>query len=211
MRDRVELAVEHALRNGLISLADLRIQGGGSSGDRAIREIARLRGDEPATESYAETRAVQRLRQFDWTPWRQAHVGRDNRIEYRVDFVLPFRPGAKRPNTLRPSDGLLIEVDGREIHEPLFERDHVRGNVYDQLGFHWTSLTPSQIEHTPLSVRAASRVHFAGPASPSSRPAPVESLALCRHHGVHRAPLSNCREARDEQSGGLVGVAARAR
>ncbi|MDH4148107.1 MAG: hypothetical protein OEY23_23365 [Acidimicrobiia bacterium] len=157
--DRVELAVEHALRERLVTLEQLRFRGGGTAaGDRVLKAIVRRRGDEPPTESYAETRALQLFRSLGWRPWRQVDIVPAGRIVHRVDFVIPFPSAsrrARRPDPFRPRDGLIVEIDGREVHEPQFERDHDRGSRYDALGYHWISLTPRQIDARRAEVESA--------------------------------------------------------
>ena len=156
---RVELALEHALRSGEVRVGELRHLGGSrTAGDQLLRSLLAQRGDEPPTESYAETRAVQLLRQFGMAPWRQVPVVAGGRIAHRVDFVIPRSRGIRRPRRpelLTPADGLLLEVDGRGVHEPQFERDHRRDSTYDALGFHWLALTASQILHEPSQCHAA--------------------------------------------------------
>jgi very-short-patch-repair endonuclease len=78
----------------------------------------------------------------------------EGRTKFRADFMIPFRRRL-RPDTVRPSDGLLIEIDSREFHENQFDRDHERGSTYDALGFHWISVTPNQIEYQPTKVLKA--------------------------------------------------------
>jgi very-short-patch-repair endonuclease len=155
--DRLELAVEHALRLG----AEIRpARGGSMPGDAALRAVVELRGAEPPTESYAETRAVQLLRCFGVTPWRQLPILRNGRIAFRADLMLPFAH-TRRPDVVTPSHGLLLEVDSREFHESQFERDHRRGSTYDELGFHWLSITPNQVEFEPKFVHRAVAGAFA--------------------------------------------------
>jgi hypothetical protein len=157
-RDRIELAVEHLLRGGQIELSDLCASG--AKGMAELLEVRRLRGHEPPTESYAETRAVQLFRVADWVPWRQVRVFAGGRIMQRVDFVLPSRRGP-RPEVLLPHHGLLVEIDGRGPHEREFERDHRRQTNYDALGFRWTSFSATQIEREPLKVLEAIRALLA--------------------------------------------------
>ena len=146
--DRVELAVEHALRDG----AKVRAARGRGPGDKMLHEVLRRRGNVVPTESYAETRTVQLLRTWGVVPWRQIPILRRGRIEFRADFMIPFRQ-QRRPETIRASMGILVEVDSREFHEGQFERDHRRGAVYNELGYHWMTVTPNQIEHEPALVR----------------------------------------------------------
>jgi very-short-patch-repair endonuclease len=146
--DRVELAVEHALRDGV----KVRAARGRGPGDKMLHEVLRRRGNVVPTESYAETRAVQLLRTWDVVPWRQIPILRQGRIEFRADFMIPFK-WQRRPETIRSSMGLLVEVDSREFHAGQFERDQHRGAVYNELGYHWITVTPNQIEHEPALVR----------------------------------------------------------
>jgi hypothetical protein len=156
-QDRIELAVECALRERQIELADLMMRGGKATAELCV--IRALRGIEPPTESYAETRALQLLRAHGWHPWRQVPILTGGRILQRVDFVLPLGTG-RRPELLRPEHGVLLEIDGRGPHESRFEEDHRRQTNYDRLGYRWLSLTPTQIEHQPLlSMQAVERVY----------------------------------------------------
>lgn len=149
--DRVELAVEHILRLGHTFRA---APGGSMPGDTLLRAVLRRRGNNVPTESYAETRAVQRFREWDIQPWRQIPIIEKGRTKFRADFMIPFRRRL-RPDIVRPSDGLLIEIDSREFHEHQFDHDHERGSTYDALGYHWISVTPNQIEYQPAKVRKA--------------------------------------------------------
>jgi hypothetical protein len=146
--DRVELAVEHAFRLGVEPAA---ARGGRQSGDALLRQVLRQRGDQPPTESYAETRAAQLLRGHACEPWRQIWIGPEGRGGLRADFMIPFRRGP-RPATVLPSHGLLVELDSREFHEGQFERDHDRGGTLNALGYHWISITPTQVETHPHDV-----------------------------------------------------------
>jgi hypothetical protein len=146
--DRVELAVEHALRDG----ANVRATRGGAPGDQMLQAVLERRGNVVPTESYAETRAVQLFRSWGVVPWRQIPILRRGRIEFRADFMIPFAM-RRRPETIRASLGLLVEIDSREFHEGEFERDHRRNAVYNELGYHWIAVTPKQIEHEPALVR----------------------------------------------------------
>ena len=152
-RDRIELAIEHALREGLFEPRDLDATGG-HTGSPDVVAILNERGHEPPTESYAETRALQLLRRGGWTPWRQMRVHARGTVVRRVDFVIPYRP-ILRPQVLLPGTGLLVEIDGREFHERRFEEDHRRQTTYDRLGHRWTSFSATQIEREPRVVLAA--------------------------------------------------------
>ena len=150
---RVELAIEHALRDGGIVLTDLTALGGTNAGDRLLRHILRQRGDEPAAESHAETRAIQRLRdELQWRTWRQFDIVGESGKK-RVDLVIPFlQQRRRRPEQLVPDDGLLVEIDSEEFHAPAFERDSDRDNHYDSLGYHWVSIRPTLVEHNLAKV-----------------------------------------------------------
>ncbi len=153
-RDRVEYALEHALRSGLVSLAELQSLRSKMPGAQLIRDLLALRGGEPPTESYAETTGVQVLRELGHHPWRQVPILGLTGERHRIDFVIAFRRKARRPLLLGPGDGLGIEIDSREFHEGTFERDHARQSVYDALGLHWITLTPNQLKR-PRQVERA--------------------------------------------------------
>jgi very-short-patch-repair endonuclease len=148
-RDRVELAVEHARRDGVKLKTTL---GGSDSGNAMLRDIRALIGIEPPTESYAETRLLQTLRGWDINPWRQICISVDSK-DYRVDFVVPARR-IVRPEVFRPVHGLIVEADSKQWHEGKFEEDRARWNAFDRAGFHWISVTPNMAERRPAQVRA---------------------------------------------------------
>lgn len=176
--DRMELAVEHALRSGGLRASDLKVKGARSKSELALTEIRRRRRDEPATESYAETRALQLLRSDGWAPWRQMQVMQAGRIVHRVDFVIPFRSRRSRPALLYPDDGLLVEIDGRAFHEGAFEEDHDRQSTYDALGFHWVTFTPTQIEHQSTKVLRAVNGAMRRYRPPRARPSPTSQKTI---------------------------------
>lgn len=163
--ERIELAVEHALRNGL-DLADLRrssVWKSRAQGDMLLSSVLLDRGFEPPAESFAETRQIQWLRDWEYCCWRQVPIHERGRVKHRVDLVVPFDQGRARiwrPQLLVPSDGLLLEVDSREFHQDRFEQDHARETTYDLLGFSWMSFTPNQLEHHPARARAAFERRF---------------------------------------------------
>lgn len=159
-RDRVELAVEHALREGLVTREQLHVPRSRSAGDALLREVLSMRGDEPPAESYAEVRAIQLLRAWGLSCWRQVHVHERGRIAHRVDLVVPFDQRARRPALLTPADGLLVEIDSRQFHEHRFEEDRSRQITYDLLGFAWITFTPNQLEHQPDRARRAFEVRY---------------------------------------------------
>lgn len=151
---RVELAVEHALRDGLVRTSDLRRRGSTRPGEAVLHRIALRRGDEPPTESFAETRAAQLFRSFGWNVWRQVRVhGENGRILQRADFMVSFRVKQRRPDPVRPENGVLIEIDSREYHRDSFDSDYERQANYNRLGYEWAAVTPTQIEQRPDVVR----------------------------------------------------------
>jgi hypothetical protein len=164
IRDRVELAMEHAIRIGLVTHSELRIRGSRSVGDRVLREVLDLRGDqtpeEPPTESYAETRALQILRSWGIGCFRQVWVYERGRPKHRVDLVIPFDQNASRPERLTSGFGLILEVDSREFHEGRFQEDHERQTTYDYLGLDWMSFTPTQLERRRNRERQAFETTF---------------------------------------------------
>jgi hypothetical protein len=154
--DRVELALEDAIRKGLVDPKELFAHGGANLGDNVLRSLLVQRGDEPPTESYAETRALQLFRSWGFVIWRQVPVVFGGRIKHRVDFVLAYDPKRKhRPRILDKDHGLIVEIDSRKFHEQRFEEDHERESTYDRLGYHWVSFTPNQIEKSQNTVLAA--------------------------------------------------------
>jgi hypothetical protein len=155
--ERVEFAVEHALREGHVGLSDLRVAAhhGRTRGDQLLREVLALRGDEPAAESYAEVKAIQLLRSWGIRCWRQVPVYERGRLKHRADLLIAFDECAERPLVVRPSVGMVLEVDSREFHEGRFEEDHRRQTTYDALGIAWISFTPTQFNKSPERVRTA--------------------------------------------------------
>lgn len=153
-RDRVEYALEHALRSGLVTLAEMQSLRSKMPGAQIVRELIALRGNEPPTESFAETTAVHVLRRIGHEPWRQVPILGLAGERHRIDFVIPFRRRARRPPFLGPGVGLGVEIDSREFHEGAFERDHARQSVYDALGLHWITLTPNQLKRPKQVERA---------------------------------------------------------
>lgn len=135
----VELALEHCLRDGLVTLQDLKTRGFAGRGARVLREVLADRPPgEPPTESYAETRGVQVFRPLGFDPWRQVPIFERGRLRHRVDFVIPAGRGRRRrqrPEFLSPLDGTLVEIDSREWHEGRFEEDHER-HVWGTTGCH---------------------------------------------------------------------------
>jgi hypothetical protein len=153
-RDRVEYALEHALRSGLVTIAELQSLRSKMPGAQIIRELLALRGDEPATESFAETTGVQVFRGLGYEVWRQVAVLGLAGERHRIDFVIRFRARIRRPVLLAPGDGLGVEIDSRKFHQGAFEKDHIRQSVYDALGLHYITLTPNQLKHPRQVGRA---------------------------------------------------------
>ncbi len=150
--DRLELATEHALREGHLTEAQLRrmVGGGGAApGDALLRQVlARRPEGEPATESFAETRTVQALRPVELEPWRQVPVPG---TRLRLDFVVPYRR-RHRPVLLLPTDGVVLEVDGRGYHERQYEEDYERRITLAALGFRAIHVTARQVERDPARI-----------------------------------------------------------
>lgn len=152
--DRVELALEHALREGMIDLGDLRGISSSRPGDEVLRSVLHRRGAEPPTESYAETRAAQLFRSFGWSAWRQIKVfGENGRTVHRADFLVLPGPRRDRPEVVPPGYGVLVEIDSRAYHRDAFEKDYDRQATYNRLGYHWVGVTPTQVEDRPAVVR----------------------------------------------------------
>ena len=154
--DLVELALEHALRDRKITLADLRLAGTKDPAAQLLRQVLQRRPKgEPPTESYAETRAVQVFRDLEIAiPWRQVPILDNGRQLYRADFAIPYRR-ERRPAILRPEHAMLVEIDTKGFHARSaedFERDARRDATYAALGFNLLVLTATQIERERLQV-----------------------------------------------------------
>ena len=173
-RDLVELALEHALRDGLVTLGELHFRGRHDASAATLAAVvARRSALEPPTESYAETRAVQELRRIGYLRlWRQVAIVSGDRQLHRVDFVLPAAGRRARPELVRPEHGLLIEIDSVEHHATPdgFVRDRQRDVHYHSLGYRFVAFTPNQIEHDSSSVRAAIECARAGADPRAQRP-----------------------------------------
>lgn len=150
--DRVELAVEHARRMGCQIVT---AQGNADAGLSMLRTIRARSGDEPPTESYAETRQWQHLLGWGAAPWRQVEVLIAGK-RIRLDFVIGAnrRRLCDRPERFRPSHGMVLELQGREFHEGRFEEDHERFALLTRSGFHYVAVTAQQLQRRPASVRA---------------------------------------------------------
>jgi len=142
--DVVELALEAALRAGLVQLDDverLLIQAGRSRrGRRVVAEVlGRRPPGAPPTESYLETRGIQVLRDaglvgFERQVW--VHLGRAGR-RVRVDLFC---------------DGRVIEFDGRDPHAEHHTRDRRRWNALADENVPLRIFTWDDVEHNPLGL-----------------------------------------------------------
>lgn len=142
---RVEYAVEHAYRAGRITRSGLAMRGAQSPGERLLLAVLRQRGGEPATGSFAETTMAQVLRRHRFAAWRQVAIVGPNGRKYVADFLVPFRPGLRRPTFVARHHGVIVEVDGRGPHAPQLERDYARNKAYDDLDLNWLAITPTQV------------------------------------------------------------------
>jgi hypothetical protein len=143
-QDRVELATEHVRRLRHKVMVPRNAQG---PGDQLLRLVRQLSGNEPPTESYAETRSLQWFRTVGLHPWRQINIvinGKKYRIDFGFSLGVRYRPLRTRPNHL-----LFCELNSKEFHEGRFEQDSDKRNALDQAGFHHIGLTPNQITHHP--------------------------------------------------------------
>jgi hypothetical protein len=156
--DRIELALEHALRLGH-SIVPRR--GEATPGDSLLRDVLRRRGEHRPTGSYAETRLVQRLRSWGLMAWRQVEVRSNGVFLYRADAMVPFDQRRPEPVAVCPADGVLMEVDSEEHHIGQFHRDQHRNSTYDRLAYQWVAVSPHQIERQPLVVARALEGAFA--------------------------------------------------
>jgi very-short-patch-repair endonuclease len=150
--DRIELGLEHALRDKVVTLAELKGAGGTQNGAHYLRQLLLWRGDEPATESFGETRLLPILRETGRPVWRQVRIFESGRIKYRCDFVLGYldRP---RPTVVLPHHGLLVESDSLKYHNLI--DDHQRQLTYNLLGYNWMSVMATQVEDSPRLVLAS--------------------------------------------------------
>ena len=155
----VELAMEHALRDGLVTLSELAFSGARTGSAAVLAEVlARRPPGEPATDSYAETRGVQVLRRLGFpVVWRQVPILDGNIHVNTVDIVVPAPGRIRRPVIMRPELGKLVEVDSVEHHSTRegFDHDARRNTNYAALGYPYVLLTPNQIEHEPQRVLRA--------------------------------------------------------
>jgi very-short-patch-repair endonuclease len=179
-QDRVELATEHARRLGHVVTVPFNSQ---ASGDQMLRIVRRLSGNEPHTDSYAETRSLQWFRTQNLHPWRQLQMSIGGK-RYRIDFGFSLGPRF-RPLRIRPSDLLICHIDGREFHEGTFELDYRKRNAFDRAGFHHIELTPNEIAHHPQRALATimgaiRRANGSHPRRISLTPKPIPTRTLTK-------------------------------
>jgi hypothetical protein len=156
--DRFELAYEHYLRNG--GIAPRRTPGRCTKSIALARDLDRNRGEgEPPTESFLETRAVQRVREFGYRRvFRQLPLlDSRGRILNRIDIVVPFNPRAKRPHCFTSDVGVPVEGDGRRFHELSFEKDRKRHNNFVVAGANSLVVTNTTIELQSGTIRTQLR------------------------------------------------------
>ncbi len=158
--ERIALATEHAMRDGLVTRSQLTFTGGPQLGSHLLRQYLEWVDDEPCTGSYPETRFSWLLRSHGVTAFRQIPILHEGRIAFRADFALPiikstYRP--RRPAIFSPQRFALVEIDGRRFHDTDsgFERDHRRDLLYRMLGFRFISLTARHVDDDPLSAMQA--------------------------------------------------------
>ncbi len=149
-QDRVELAYEHARRLGHNLYIPRAARG---PGDDLLRRIRTLVGNEPPTESYAETATLQWARSVGHAPWRQVEVSIGGKT-YRIDFAFPLLGQRSRPNRVRPGEVLFLELNSREFHQHTFEYDTQKRNALDRAGFDHLELTPTEVTRHPTRALA---------------------------------------------------------
>ncbi|MDH4144621.1 MAG: type IV toxin-antitoxin system AbiEi family antitoxin domain-containing protein [Acidimicrobiia bacterium] len=137
--DAVELALEAALRTGLVEMDELdglTTRAGGARRGRAslMAILARRPQGAAPTESYLETRGIQRLRDAGLGDWdRQAWLDVElNGHRVRVDLH---------------RDGHVIEFDGRDPHARHHTRDRRRWNALTAAGYQVRVFTWADVEH----------------------------------------------------------------
>jgi hypothetical protein len=146
--DRFELGYEHYLRNG--GKPPECHAGRVTPSVLMARQLEAQRGDgEPPTESYLETRTVQRIRTFGYKRvFRQVPLlDARGRIVNRIDLVIPFDPRQQRPTCFADDVGIPIECDGREVHIDTFEKDRQRNNNLVAAGAGPLVVTSTMVEY----------------------------------------------------------------
>ena len=141
--DRVELALESALRHGFVALDEVMRALAAAPTQRPGRSVLALvmrRRPEgaPPTESFLETRGIQVLRNAGAPDGRRQVDLFDERGRFvgRVDLVV---------------GRTIIEFDGREHHARVgaFERDRHRWRAWQRLGYRIVPSTWVDVEHKP--------------------------------------------------------------
>jgi very-short-patch-repair endonuclease len=146
--DLVELAVEPALRNGLVTidgLAELCARADAKRPGRAVLlDVLDRRPDQPPTESYLETRLVQLLRDAGLPTFdRQVELRDEEGPIGRVDFTLA---------------SVVVEAVGRQWHLETFGPDHRRYARLAAAGHVLLPVTFEDAEARPTHVvRAVTR------------------------------------------------------
>lgn len=139
----VELALESALRNGVVTeedLFDLLSRCGATRAGSPVLEqvLGRRPFGAPATESYFETRGVQVLRTGGLPAGRRQVVIEDRRGRHikRVDLLVGER--------------VIVEFDGKAFHN--FEGDHEIWSRLSAAGFTLLTFTYAQVTRRPNFV-----------------------------------------------------------
>jgi very-short-patch-repair endonuclease len=156
-RSVVEMAVEDALRRGLVSLPRLRwtldrLGRRGRPGTSPLREVLENRGKRAVTtDSALEVKLLRVLRSAGLPePVAQFHVRDRGRVIARVDFAYPEYK-------------LAIEVDGYEFHSRKadWQRDRTVQNALTLRGWRVLRVTNEDVDRHPNDVidqvRAARR------------------------------------------------------
>lgn len=147
-RDRVEIAVECALRRRLTSTHHLwrrvrELEARGRVGSAVLRAILVQRGAAPPTESNLETRFLQFLRRYRLPkPTRQKRV-QEGDFLVRVDFYYERK-------------AVIIEVDSRSHHlrQAQWERDLRRRNKLTSMGYKVLHVTHERLKSDPDGLYA---------------------------------------------------------
>ncbi len=142
--DTVELAVESALRSGTADEGELAQLIARRPGASLLRQaLSRRRVGAPPTESYAETRFLQRVVR------PMGLEDPDRQVEVRV-------PGLRRPYrcdfVFRRARALDVEIDGRHTHDG--DRDALRDHHVELQGLEVVRFPAWRVEHRPAEIQA---------------------------------------------------------
>jgi hypothetical protein len=150
--ERIELGFESFLRGGGV-VPELQT-GRRSETMSMIRTLMVQRGpNEPATESFLETRLIQLVRRNGIHPvFRQVPLMIDGVYRNRLDLVVAFVRTARRPTQFDRRFGIPMEADGREYHEFQFVKDRKRGNNIAAAGAAPLVVTYDMVERSPREV-----------------------------------------------------------